>query len=1444
MLSHGSPEQEAARIEALRRYDVLDTAAEQEFDDFTALASQICAVPISLLSLIDSDRQWFKSRVGLDAEQTPRDIAFCDHTIRSTDTLEVPDALEDPRFAENPLVTGAPHVRFYGGAPLTTPDGHNIGTLCVIDHVPRRLTPEQRDGLARLARQVIGRLELRRAMANTERAALEIRDLYDRAPCAYHSLDENGTFMAVNDTELHWLGYQREEVVGRLKFTELLTDGGRRTFEENFPRFKSQGHIEDLEFELVRKDGTLLPVRLSATAIVDAGGRYRQSRSTMFDNTARKRLQEERDRLFDVSLDLMCTADFGGRLLSVNPAFTRVLGWTREQLLARPFLELVHPDDLPATLAELDNLARGALTLNFENRYICKDGSWRWLSWRAAPDPARGVIVATARDETELRKARDSLKRSEEQHRVTLRSIGDAVLVTDTEGRITLLNAVAEALTGWAEHEAKGRPATEVLRIVHERSRDLVPSPVAAVLSSGQACDLANHTILVARDGTERSIADSAAPIHDARGGISGVVVVFRDATDARERSRALELSAERYRLALEASELGTFDWNMVTGALGVDDGFRRLLGRGLEYVDDVEATARELIWPEDVAVLMGLLAGVQDGSAPGLDTELRLRNATNQPLWGRILSRVTERDAAGRPVRMIGTIANIDARRRSEAERASQIERQSTLLAISTDLLKSSPGEVDPVVERALRTISTQLHAERALIFRREGDYTNNTHEWCAEGLAPQKELLQSLPLDVFAWSTGVLANGDALVVPDIDDMPDASVNVQREMRRVGVRSLLVLPLMESGKLGGTLSLSSYEGRTQWSSRDLAFVRLVADVICGALQRARSERALAELNRTLEARVAERTRALREAERAGGVGSFEFELGTGLVSWTEGLVRIYGHEPDSFTPTYQAFLDHIHPDDREDVMKETAAAIERGGRYEHTKRILRVDGEIRMLETHAEVMADADGRPTRVVGMCSDVTARHEAQRQRREALDTLDAADDGAFIFAPDTLRFLYVNEGAVRQLGYSRAEFLAMTPPDIKPEFDEQRFRELIAPLLRGDGNALSFTTLHRHKNGHDIPVELKVQLVTDENKPRFIAMVRDITERRAAEATVAQGLKRFQDLFEFAPDAILMTKADGTIQQINRQAEALFGYPRQELVGQPVEVLIPESLRGGHVALRQGFVGSPSVRAMGGGRAKLNGVKKDGTVFPIDISLGPMDSSEGTVVAAAVRDITDRVNADDALRDGLREKETLLKEIHHRVKNNLQIISSLLSMQADAAHEAATQSLLQESIHRVRSMALIHERLYQSTTLARIDFGEYTRSLTTFLFRSYKMSTAVDLKVDVEAAELNIETAVPLGLLLNELVSNALKHAFCDGRGGTLRVSLHPATVGFRLTVADTGPGLPDGFEIARAKSMGMTLVNSLARQLKADLVVTSDAGACFRVEFKELIYATR
>ena len=181
-----TPDNEAARLAALREYHILDTEAEPTYDDITALAAYVCDAPIALISLVDESRQWFKSKLGLTQQETPRDVAFCAHAILQTEPLIVRDALEDERFSDSALVTRAPHIRFYAGFPLTTQDGLAVGTLCAIDRKPRRLSTEQKTAMQALARQVMALLELRRVSARMADVLDKVKTLHGLLPiCAW-----------------------------------------------------------------------------------------------------------------------------------------------------------------------------------------------------------------------------------------------------------------------------------------------------------------------------------------------------------------------------------------------------------------------------------------------------------------------------------------------------------------------------------------------------------------------------------------------------------------------------------------------------------------------------------------------------------------------------------------------------------------------------------------------------------------------------------------------------------------------------------------------------------------------------------------------------------------------------------------------------------------------------------------------------------------------------------------------------------------------------------------------------------------------------------------------------------------------------------------------------------------------------------------------------------
>ncbi len=284
------------------------------------------------------------------------------------------------------------------------------------------------DGTVLYSRSTVFDNTARQAAEKALRVALgEVADLYEHSPCGYHSLDVDGRYIRVNATELEWLGRGVDEVLGR-PFGDFLTAESLRAFAESFPGFIETGTVRDLEFELVRPDGSTMPVLLSASAVKDENGVFRHSRSIMFDNTERHRaeaalraMNARLDGFFTVSLELLAIGGADGRFERLNPRWTEVTGWSLEELTSREWLSFVHPDDVEATIAQASTLYAGGEASHFENRFVCADGSVRWLEWRVRMDGE--TVYGAARDVTERRAAEEELRRSRDE----LREANDAL---------------------------------------------------------------------------------------------------------------------------------------------------------------------------------------------------------------------------------------------------------------------------------------------------------------------------------------------------------------------------------------------------------------------------------------------------------------------------------------------------------------------------------------------------------------------------------------------------------------------------------------------------------------------------------------------------------------------------------------------------------------------------------------------------------------------------------------------------------------------------------------------------------------------------------------------------------------------------------------------------------------------------------------------------------
>lgn len=355
---------------------------------------------------------------------------------------------------------------------------------------------------------------------------------------------------------------------------------------------------------------------------------------------------------------------------------------------------------------------------------------------------------------------------------------------------------------------------------------------------------------------------------------------------------------------------------------------------------------------------------------------------------------------------------------------------------------------------------------------------------------------------------------------------------------------------------------------------------------------------------------------------------------------------------------------------------------------------------------------------------------------------------------------------------------------------------------------------------------------VPVLKDENDKVLLAVATftDITQEKLMNDQLVKSEDKFKNMYNLSPVGILTVNEGGMIISVNKYLENILGYNEGELLDETIDVLYPEK-RGiqKHRSHIKSYFQQATTRRMAEDKRTIPVKSKNGDLIPSEITLNHFTSGNENFTIVLIRDVGDKAEAEEAKRS-LQEKELLLKEIHHRVKNNMQIISSLLSLQEKLIQDPQAREKYAESKSRIRSMALIHEKLYQSTNLMDIDVKDYVLSLSRYLIDTYSVSQFIKVKLDVDQMILDIDRAIPCGLILNELITNSLKYAFIDfDSGGEIKVFFKKENGVICFGVEDNGTGIPKEVNVFNNKSLGMKLVKTLASQIDGEINIDSKIG---------------
>jgi PAS domain S-box-containing protein len=531
-----------------------------------------------------------------------------------------------------------------------------------------------------------------------------------------------------------------------------------------------------------------------------------------------------------------------------------------------------------------------------------------------------------------------------------------------------------------------------------------------------------------------------------------------------------------------------------------------------------------------------------------------------------------------------------------------------------------------------------------------------------------------------------------------------------------------------------------------------------------------------------------------------------------------------------------QAFMEFeiIRGDGKKSIIESIPATINYYGKP--AIQIVLIDNEEKKKldkeKLRAEVAEEANFK------LQKEINERIHAEKELTDAKNFIRNIIDSSLdiICASDSNgKITEMNPAGLKMFGYNLEEIIGK---NISVLFaDKKNYSGVIENLFIKQGS-FSGEVYNIKKNGETFISFLSASPLKNESEQIIgtMGVSRNITEIKEGERRLRESEERYRALYNQAYIGIAKVGLDGKFLEVNQQFSNITGYEHIELLQKTfIDITHPEDIDMSNNVLDKFINGKIDKISF-----EKRYIHKNGHTLHISVTIALVKSIKGKpdYFVSVFQDISERKEAEDALINSLKEKEILLKEIHHRVKNNLQVISSILNLQTSYVQDSKTLQILQESQNRIKSMSFIHENLYQASNFSRIDFSAYINNLSKNLLYSYQISNAhIDLILDLDKVFLDIDTAIPCGLILNELITNAIKYGFKDRNNGKLEICVKEKNKNIKIVIADDGIGLPENFNMNETNTLGLQLVNALAEQIESKLhYETSKNGTKFIISF--------